>query len=118
MSASIKAITGEDSMMVCPNCGSHVIVEYKTCIACGEELYEGAVAEQKPAKPVAQKPTKEEKTEVKLPSVAEINKMKKAELEELVDMLGLDVDMEGKLKDIREAIKAEIKELKSITRTC
>ena len=95
VNASIKAITGEDSMMVCPNCGSHVIVEYKTCIACGEELYEGAVAEQKQAK--KQQAPKEEpvaETTVEYPSVAQINKMKKPALEELVDMLGLEVDMD------------------------
>jgi predicted RNA-binding Zn-ribbon protein involved in translation (DUF1610 family) len=112
VSASIKAITGEDSMMVCPNCGSHVIIEYKTCIACGEELFEGAGQVQAPKGSL--EPVKEtESKEVEYPTVAQINKMKKPELEEWVNLLELDVDMDGKLKDIRDAIKEEIKDLKN-----
>ena len=110
VNASIKSITGKDSMMVCPTCNSHVIIEYKECIACGEELYEGASSEV--VKPVQPKVKKEEAT-VDYPSAASIKKMKKNDLEELVNLLELDVDLEGKLADIRKAIIAEIEELQS-----
>lgn len=118
---AIKKITGVDnSFMECPVCGSNVLVEYVDCPVCGEKLMESgeeseAVEEPKKAKKEVKedKPApiaKEEQPSVAYPSKKNIEKMPAKELKKLVAMLNLDIDVNGKVGQLRKDIVAELYE--------